>query len=56
MLTQRILFVNKIIQFRAKLYKAENLLIIYIRIKKNQKINLYSRKVSRIDLFNYNYD
>jgi len=54
MLTQRISFVNKIIKFRAKLYKAENSLIIYIRTEKiNLRVYLYSRKVSRIHLFNY---
>jgi len=54
MLAQRTLFINKIIKLRAKLYKTENSLIIYIRIEKiGLKAYLYSRKILRIDLFNY---
>jgi len=54
MLAQRISLVNKIIKFRAKLYKTKNSLIIYIRTeKKNLKTYLYSRKISGINLFNY---
>jgi len=56
MLTQRISFVNKIIKLRVKLYKTKNSLIIYIRTEKiGLKTYLYSRKISGINLFNYNY-
>jgi len=54
MLAQRILFINKIIKFRAKLYKAKNSLIIYIRTEKiGLRVYLYSRKIWGINLFNY---
>jgi len=54
MLAQRISFANKIIKFRVKLYKAKSSLAIYIRTEKiDLKTYLYSRKVSRINLFNY---
>jgi len=56
MLTQRISLVNKTIKFRVKLYKQKNSLVIYIRIKKiGLKVYLYSRKISKINLFNYDY-
>jgi len=57
MLTQRISLINKIIKFRVKLYKTKSSLIIYIRTEKiGLKVYLYSRKISGIDLFNYDYD
>jgi len=53
-LTQRTSFINKIIKFRVKLYKAKSSLIIYIRTEKiGLRTYLYSRKVSGINLFNY---
>jgi len=55
MLTQRTPLANKTIKFRAKLYKIKSSLATYIRTEKiGLKIYLYSRKVSGIDLFNYN--
>jgi len=56
MLAQRISFVNKIIKLRVKLYKMKSSLFIYIRTERiNLKVYLYSRKVLKIDLFNYDY-
>jgi len=57
MLTQRTSLVNKIIKLRVKLYKTKSSLITYIRTEKiNLRAYLYSRKILKIDLFNYNCD